>query len=89
MYYVYLLQSLINQKIYIGYTNDLKRRFKEHNNGESKSTRRYKPWKLIYYEAFSAKKDAMIRERKLKNHGKGLNELIKRLTSSLNTIGEG
>ncbi|MBI4137994.1 MAG: GIY-YIG nuclease family protein [Candidatus Wildermuthbacteria bacterium] len=47
MYYVYILQSLKNNSLYIGYTADLKKRFKEHNNGESLATRPFRPYKLI------------------------------------------
>lgn len=89
MHYVYLLKSKNFNQIYIGSTSDLRRRFKQHNDGENISTRRYLPWKLIYYEAFLSKKDAMTRELKLKNHGKGIYDLKKRLINSLDEIGEG
>jgi len=52
MWYVYIIKSLITKFIYIGSTNDLKRRFHEHNNGLSKSTNPYKPFEL---EAFIAR----------------------------------
>ncbi len=42
-----------------------------------------RPWKLVYCEYFLSKKDALIRERKLKNHGKGLSELKKRFSESI------
>jgi len=51
MYYLYILQSKINSKLYKGLTGDLKKRFKEHNSGKTKSTRPYRPWILVYYEA--------------------------------------
>ena len=89
MFYIYLLKSLKTQKIYIGYTNNLRRRFEQHNNGENKSTKFQKPWKLIYYEAFLSKSDAMTREKKLKHHARGLIELKKRIISSLDGNGEG
>jgi len=69
MYYVYLLQSLKNREIYVGSTNDLKRRINEHNLGKHTSTRRYLPWRLVSYEAYFSKEDARIREKKLKKHG--------------------
>lgn len=50
MYYFYVLQSEINKKLYKGTTNDLKKRFKEHNSGKVRSTKCYRPWQLIYYE---------------------------------------
>ena len=66
-YYVYILQSLKNNSLYIGYTSDLKKRFKEHNSGNSKSTKPYIPYKLIFYEAFLNRTDAKNREVYLKS----------------------
>lgn len=65
-YYVYILKSLKDSKFYTGYTSDLKRRIKEHNNGLSKSTKNRKPLKLVYFEASGNIKDAMKREKYLK-----------------------
>ncbi|HLC83845.1 MAG TPA: GIY-YIG nuclease family protein, partial [Bacteroidia bacterium] len=45
MYYVYILQSELNDSFYKGCTNDLERRLIEHNSGKEKSTKRYLPWK--------------------------------------------
>jgi putative endonuclease len=70
MYYVYILQSEKNKRLYKGVTNDLKRRLKEHNSGSVPFTKTLKPWKLIYYEAFSNKEDA-TREEKFLKSGKG------------------
>ena len=75
MYYVYLIKSEKRDEIYVGSTNDLKRRLNEHNNGLSISTKRYMPWKLIYYEAYRIEADARNREAGLKNHGNALREL--------------
>lgn len=69
MYYVYLLQSQIDQGWYIGYTSDLQRRFQEHNRGDTKSVIHRKPFILIYYEAYIHKMDAIGRERFLKSGG--------------------
>ena len=65
-HYVYILQSQKNNSLYIGYTSDLKKRFKEHNLGESKATKPFIPYKLIFYEAFLNKTDAKNREIYLK-----------------------
>jgi len=83
MFYVYLLQSLKDKKLYIGYTNDLRRRFAEHNKGESKSTRNRRPFRLVYYEAFLSQIDAKNRERKLKLFKNTYNHLKKRIVNSL------
>ena len=68
MYYVYVLKSKKNGDVYIGYTGDLKQRLKQHNNGQSSSTKLNIPWILIYYESYLCKFDATKRERQLKNH---------------------
>lgn len=62
MFYTYILESLKNRELYLGYTNDLKRRLKEHNQGLNISTKRYLPWNIIYYEACLNEKDAIRRE---------------------------
>ena len=66
MFYNYVLQSLKNKMLYIGYTTNLEKRFKEHNDGLNQLTKPYRPWKLIYYEACLNKKDAKRREEYLK-----------------------
>ena len=66
MYYVYIIESKKEKELYIGYTSNLQKRIKEHNSGKSKSTKRYMPWKLIYYEACLNENDAKRRERYLK-----------------------
>lgn len=66
MYYVYVLRSGKDNGFYIGSTENLKRRFEEHQSGRSLSTKHRRPWQLIYYEACQAKKDALIRENYLK-----------------------
>ncbi len=78
MWYVYVLKSLKNKSWYIGCTNDLKSRLKEHNSGKSEYTKNFMPWKIIYYEAGINKKEAFKRERYLKS-GYGRRYLKKRL----------
>jgi putative endonuclease len=66
-FYVYVLESLkYNDELYIGFTSDLKKRLVQHNSGLNESTKRYMPWKVIYYEACYDKLDAERRERYLK-----------------------
>ncbi|MGB9883431.1 MAG: GIY-YIG nuclease family protein, partial [Microgenomates group bacterium] len=70
-FYVYVLRSLNFDYIYIGYTDNFKYRFKEHNSGLVLSTKHYYQLKLIHYEAYKNKKDAERREMYLKtNRGK-------------------
>jgi putative endonuclease len=66
MFYVYILESLKNKAIYVGYTDDLKKRLREHNSGLNISTKHSKPWQLIYYEACLNEKDAKRREKYFK-----------------------
>jgi putative endonuclease len=60
-YYVYILRSTSNRR-YVGYTTDLKRRLEEHNTGQNISTKPYRPWTLVFYEAFPNEQDARRRE---------------------------
>ncbi|MDQ8209799.1 GIY-YIG nuclease family protein, partial [Coraliomargarita sp. SDUM461003] len=52
MFYVYVLQSQLDQGLYIAYAGNLRRRLFEHNTCEAKATSFRRPWKLIYYEAY-------------------------------------
>lgn len=65
-YYVYILQSLKIDWIYVGSTSDLRQRFKSHNDGENLSTKNYAPFRLIFYEAYLSKRDALRREEYFK-----------------------
>lgn len=66
MFYVYILESLRDGKLYIGYTNDLKRRISEHNSGKVLITKHRRPFKLIYFEAYLNEQDATSREKYFK-----------------------
>ena len=87
MYYIYLLKSEKSEWLYIGYTSDLAKRLKEHNAGKNYSTKRYLPVRLIYYEAYFSKSDAIEREKCLKYYGSGLRNLKDRLKKSLGGAG--
>jgi len=78
MYYVYVIKSQKTNKLYFGFSNNLKRRLQEHNAGKSNYTRRFRPWDLIYYEAYLIEKDARKREVFLKS-GSGKRYLDKQL----------
>ena len=85
MYYVYILFSEKLAKKYIGLSNDLRTRLKEHNRGDSPYTNGGKPWKLSYYEAFLSKKDATKEELFLKS-GQGRERLKYLLAGSLGRV---
>ncbi len=78
MFYTYVLKSKKNGRLYTGYTNDLRKRFKGHNEKLSTYTKYRGPYELIYYEACVNKNDAMARELYLKA-GKGKRYLNSRL----------
>ena len=73
-YYVYVLRSLKDSKLYIGFTSNLRKRVVEHFSGESFATRDRLPFEMICYEAHRNKKDAFARERFFKT-GWGRNYL--------------
>lgn len=66
MFFVYVLRSVNDKKFYVGFTENLKLRFKQHNDGQVKSTRKRIPLMLVYYESCTDKSDALHRERYLK-----------------------
>lgn len=84
MHYVYILKSKKNGSLYIGFTADLRKRLVQHNKGQSKYTRSFSPWVLVYYESYSSKKDAFERERQLKRHKKAWGQLKRRIANSIN-----
>ena len=82
MHYKYILLSRKDGRFYAGFTDNLVKRIKEHNNGEVSSTKYRRPLRLIYYEACLDKYDALRREKYLKT-GKGKRYLRNRLKQSL------
>jgi putative endonuclease len=83
MYFVYLLENRTDQNWYIGFTSNLKRRVTDHNSGNGCVTTARKPsWKLIYFECYVSKADALGREKFLKG-GSGRKYLYKQLKNYL------
>jgi len=78
MFYVYLLKDE-NNKIYIGYTNNLKRRIREHTFGKTYWVRRMNRPNLFYYEAYINRELALEREKKLKKRVSSYQGLCKRI----------
>jgi len=78
-YYVYVLHSKKDNKLYIGFSTDLKSRIEEHINGKVRATFYRRPLELIYYEAYKNRDIAQKRERQLKG-GKAHIALKKRLS---------
>jgi putative endonuclease len=68
MFYTYVLHSQKDNKMYVGFTKNLKLRFEQHRTGTVASTRNRLPMKLIYYEACLSQRDATKREKYLKTY---------------------
>ena len=79
-YFVYLIGSYKHRKLttYAGYTNDLKKRINLHNKGSGAKFTRGRKWKLLYYEKFLTKKEAIAREYYIKKNKKIRNLLKKK-----------
>ena len=77
-YYTYVLQSVKNDRLYTGFTSDLRKRFNEHNKGKSTYTKGKGPFRLIYYEACLNLRDAVQREKYFKT-GRGKRYIKERL----------
>jgi putative endonuclease len=66
-YFIYAVKSSFDDRIYVGFTLDLEKRIKEHNQGRTKSTKGYRPWALIYKEEAETRIEAREREKFLKS----------------------
>lgn len=84
-YYVYILFSLKDNKLYIGFSKDLKQRIAEHNNGYVVATKHRQPLLLIHYEYFISRADAVAREKFLKS-GFGRDQIKKALKNTLTKL---
>lgn len=84
MFYVYGLQSLkVKGWLYIGFSDDLKVRVRKHNEGRVKSTKNFRPLRLVCYEAYLDKRDATRREYELKHNGQQKELFKERIKNSL------
>ncbi len=68
MYTVYVLYSDKFNRTYTGFTNNLERRVKEHNSGQSRSTKAFMPWRIVHKEVYETRQEAREREKYLKTH---------------------
>jgi len=82
MFYVYVLKSQKDGKHYIGFSTDLRNRFKEHCEGKVRATFYRRPLEIIYYEAYKNRDIAQKRERQLKG-GNAHIILLKRLNEGV------
>ncbi len=79
MYYVYILKHPAEDRIYVGFSTDLRSRMKDHQS-------EHRDWKLAYYEAYASEADARERERRLKDYGNVKQLLRKRIMRSLQMV---
>ena len=82
MYIIYAIMSLKDRRVYIGYTEDVDRRVKEHNAGYTRSTKGYGPWVLVYTERVESLKEALRLEKYYKS-GSGKEKLKKKIKLAL------
>jgi len=67
MFFLYILESLPTGRYYIGSAQNVVKRLAQHNAGKTRSTKYYRPWKIIYTEAFPSQREAIQRERQVKS----------------------
>ncbi|OGD65544.1 hypothetical protein A2215_02720 [Candidatus Berkelbacteria bacterium RIFOXYA2_FULL_43_10] len=82
MIFVYILISLKDFTLYTGIASDVDKRLDYHNRGLNQSTKYKRPLKLIYFEAYTNKKDAYLRERFLKS-GRGREVIKKQIANTI------
>lgn len=83
MFYVYILKSKKDDMLYTGSTNNLQKRFKEHNSKKVASTKNRIPLDLVYYEAYRSEDNARKREHNLKLRSNAFSQLKKRIKESI------
>jgi putative endonuclease len=84
MFFVYLLKSLKDGKYYIGQTENLKKRLKEHNSGKNKSTKSRVPFVLLGFEEYNKREESRFREYQLKKYPRKKKEFIDKLINENN-----
>ena len=67
MYYVYVIESTTNGRRYTGSTENIDERLKNHNSGKVRSTKAYRPYKIVYTEEFGTRTEARKKENFLKS----------------------
>lgn len=67
MFFIYIIKSEKDGRLYKGFTTNIERRLMEHNSGKTKSTSPYKPWKLVYTEEVESREQARKREKYFKS----------------------
>lgn len=86
-HYTYILYSKSSDKYYTGSSKDLENRLQRHNAGATKSTKRGRPWEIVYFEEYDSKSEAMKRESYIKRmkSRKYIEGLIEKFSGSCNS----
>lgn len=79
---MYVLKR-VDERLYVGFTNNIRNRIKEHSEGKVFSTKKFLPVKLIYYECYLSIKDAKQRESMIKKFGSTYSHLKRRIAHSI------
>lgn len=66
-YFVYAIRSEVDKRIYVGFSEDVQKRLKEHNSGKTKSTKGYRPWNLIFMIECESRQEAREKEKYYKS----------------------
>ena len=82
-FYIYIIQSGLDNSYYKGFTENPIIRLFRHNNGESSYTKNKVPWKLVYLEIKLSKREALIREKTLKKYSASQIQLLVNSTKNL------
>ena len=67
VYFIYVIQSKVDNRLYVGMSKNVDKRIETHNNGQVFSTKGYKPWRLVYTEEIGNRIEARKREKYLKS----------------------
>jgi len=67
MHYVYVIQSQVDKRLYVGMSRDVPKRLEEHNKGYVFSTKGYRPWNLVYIEKVGSREMARKKEKYYKS----------------------
>jgi putative endonuclease len=77
-FYVYIIWSNTHKVYYKGFSEDPKKRLEDHNNGKAEFTSKFTPWELVFMQGFDSKREALIREKRIKKYSHSqIEKLIK------------
>lgn len=86
-FYVYILQSMVDGSYYKGFSEQPFIRLEQHNNRECRFTSNKTPWKLVFIQSYSTKREALIREKKIKKYDNSqIAQLVGSQLNQLNNV---